>query len=57
MRHQFSEVPVDALFSLNGNLWQKHSTRTAQLILPLRFYGSIFYFRQQQQITTLVIEE
>tara|TARA_R110000782_G_scaffold140036_1_gene232544 strand:+ start:351 stop:590 length:240 start_codon:yes stop_codon:yes gene_type:complete len=46
----FNELPVQTLFSLNGNQYKKRSTRTAKIVWPENYSNSWFYFSD----TTLV---
>lgn len=40
----FKELPTNTRFSLNGNVYFKRSTRTAEIVEPGAYKGSWFYF-------------
>ena len=45
---RFDELPLKCEFSRNGNLWVKHSTRTARIV----GYGNlVFYFSRRELCT------
>ena len=40
----FASLSVGSTFSFNGNRWLKRSTRTAEIIKPVEYTGTWFYF-------------
>lgn len=48
----FGELPVTTTFSLNGNLWRKRSTRTAEIVKPEHLAGTWFYFGNRELCVT-----
>ena len=46
----FSDLPVSTIFSMNGNQWRKRSTRTAQIVTPVEYSSSWFYFNQRDPV-------
>jgi len=46
MSREFSDIRVGSLFHVNGNDYQKKSTRTALLLS----YGRTFYFRKNEVV-------
>ena len=47
----FSELPVSAEFSKNGNRWIKQSSRTARIIKPAEYSDVWFYFAKRELCT------
>jgi len=48
----FNELPEQAIFILNGNQYRKRSTRTAEIIKPVEYAGTWFYFRKKDLCIT-----
>lgn len=40
----FASLSVGSTFSFNGNRYLKRSTRTAEIIKPVEYTGTWFYF-------------
>ena len=47
---QFERLPVNTIFSLNGNSWFKKSTRTASIVEPIEYSGRWFYFGKNELV-------
>jgi hypothetical protein len=48
----FGEVPINTVFVMGGNVWRKRSTRTAEIVEPVRLKG-IFYFDKSDLVKTV----
>ena len=46
----FSKLPLNTQFSLNGNMFKKRSTRTAEIVTPHQYSGTWFYFKSRQLV-------
>lgn len=47
---QFERLPINTVFSLNGNTYFKKSTRTANIIKPAEYSGIWFYFSKNELV-------
>ena len=47
---QFDRLPVNTVFSCNGNGYIKKSTRTASIVKPVEYSGTWFYFGKNELV-------
>ena len=47
---QFNSLPVGSLFIKGGNKWKKRSTRTAEIVEPVEYAGTWFYFGMSESV-------
>jgi len=47
---QFERLPINTVFSLNGNTYFKKSTKTANIIKPTEYSGIWFYFGKNELV-------
>jgi len=47
---QFSRLPVNTRFSLNGTQFVKQSTRTGAIVKPIEYAKTWFYFGKNESV-------